>query len=246
MKKPIIGCLMNFEKGGDCFSNYDWYGIRENYFTSIQNAGGAGIAVPYDMNSISEYMSIIDGLIIIGGWDYDPSYYGEEIKNPDLYCGQHKNIRTMPEREQFDFAVLKAALESNKSILGICAGEQLMNIYFGGTLIQHIPDEVPNALEHLRPVPPDQVAHDVDVISGTLLHKCVGVKSFGVNSAHHQAVGKPGKGIVVNAHASDGVIEGVEYPDHKFCLGVEWHPEFEISEHDRNIMKAFVQSAKES
>ncbi len=244
MKKTIIGCLMNFEKGGDCFSDFDWYAIRENYFKAIQNAGGAGIALPYDMDSISEYMSIIDGLVIIGGWDYSPSYYGEDTKNPDLYSGKDKKIRTMPEREQFDFAILKAALEFDKSILGICAGEQLINIYFGGTLIQHIPDEIPNALEHLRPVPASQIAHDINVVSGTLLHKCVGVKSFGVNSAHHQAVGKPGKGIVVNAHAPDGVIEGVEYPDHKFCLGVEWHPEFELSEHDRNIMKAFVASAK--
>lgn len=244
MKKPIIGCLMNFEKGGACFSTFDWYGIRENYFTAIQNAGGAGIALPYDMAAIPEYMSFIDGLIIIGGWDYDPAHYGEKVKSPDLYSGTDKKIRLMPEREEFDFAILKAALESNKAILGICAGEQLMNIYFGGTLIQHIPDEIPGALEHLRPAPPDQVAHDVAVVEETLLHKCVGVKNFGVNSAHHQAVGKPGKGIVVNAYAPDGVVEGVEYPGHKFCLGVEWHPEFEISEHDRNIMKAFIKSAK--
>lgn len=235
---------MNFEKGGECFSTFDWYGIRENYFTAIQNAGGAGIAIPYDMQAIPEYMSIIDGLIIIGGWDYDPSYYGEEVKNPDLYSGENKKIRLMPEREKFDFSIMKAAFEANKSILGICAGEQLINIYFGGTLIQHIPDEVPNALEHLRPVPATQVAHDIEVVEGTLLHKCVGVKKFGVNSAHHQAVGKPGKGVVINSYAPDGVIEGVEYPDHKFCLGVEWHPEFEISDYDRKIMQAFVEAAK--
>jgi len=128
-------------------------------------------------------------------------------------------------------------------VLGICGGQQLLNVVLGGTLIQHIPDEVPDCLAHRQPNPRNEPGHTVRVILGTLLHRITGAANLAVNSAHHQAVKEVGPGLVIDAVAEDGVVEGIEDPRHRFCLGVQWHPEFEINEADRRIFRAFVEVA---
>jgi putative glutamine amidotransferase len=128
-------------------------------------------------------------------------------------------------------------------VLGICGGQQLLNVVLGGTLIQDIPDEVPGCVAHRQPNPRDEPGHTVRVIAGTLLHRITGAAGLAVNSAHHQAVKEPGPGLVINAVAEDGVVEGIEDPRRRFCLGVQWHPEFEINEADRRIFQAFVEAA---
>ena len=238
MKKPLIGIVMNYDDTGSYFSKYPWYALRENYFDSIRNAGGAPIALPYHLDSIPEYIDAIDGLIISGGEDYPPEFYGEKPVGDTL-----KLLKGG--RSEFDLKLLDAALKKDMPVLGICAGEQAINIYFGGTLIQHIPDSVPDALNHMKPNPPHEMSHSVDIVDGTLLKQCVGVSQYDVNSAHHQAVRVVGKGLVVNARSKDGIIEGVEHPDYAFCVGVEWHPEFELNE-DKALMKAFVNAALSS
>lgn len=238
MQKPIIGIVMNYDDKGEYFSSYPWYALRCNYFESVRNAGGAPVALPYHLDAIPEYVEMMDGLIIAGGEDYPPEFYGEEPVGDTL-----KLLKGG--RSEFDLKILGAALEKDIPILGICAGEQAINIYFGGTLIQHIPAAIPEALNHMKPNPPHEVSHDVSIVAGTLLSKCVGVDRYGVNSAHHQAVNVVGKGLVVNARAPDGIIEGVEHPGYKFCLGVEWHPEFELNE-DKALMKAFIDATLSS
>jgi putative glutamine amidotransferase len=120
-----------------------------------------------------------------------------------------------------------------------------LNVALGGTLIQHIPDEIPNCVAHRQPNPRNEPGHTVHVIGGTLLHRITGSDTLGVNSAHHQAVKTAGPGLVIDAVAEDGVVEGIEDPRHRFCLGVQWHPEFEINEADRRIFRAFVEVAGE-
>ena len=114
----------------------------------------------------------------------------------------------------------------------------------GGTLIQHIPDEVADALAHEQANPRTEPGHEVAVIEGTLLHRIVGVTRMPVNSAHHQAAKDAPAGVVVNAHAPDGVIEGIEAPSQRFCLGVQWHPEYAISDGDGRIFAAFVDACR--
>jgi len=128
-------------------------------------------------------------------------------------------------------------------LLGICGGQQLLNVALGGTLIQHIPDEVPDCLPHRQPNPRDEPGHTVRIIHGTLLHRVTGADSLDVNSAHHQAVKLAAPCLVIDAIAEDGVVEGIEDPSRRFCLGVQWHPEFEISEGDRRIFRAFMEIA---
>ena len=121
-----------------------------------------------------------------------------------------------------------------------------MNVIFGGTLIQHIPDEIENALPHEQPNPRHEAGHDIDVVQGTLLHRIAQSQiQVPVNSAHHQAIRDIAPGFIVNAVAPDGVIEGIELSDQgQFALGLQWHPEFHISDVDKSIFNHFIQAAK--
>jgi putative glutamine amidotransferase len=114
----------------------------------------------------------------------------------------------------------------------------------GGTLIQHIPDEVPGALAHEQPNPRDEPGHNVRISEGTRLTEIVGAAELAVNSAHHQAVKAVGPGVAVSAVAPDGVIEGIEDARRRFCLGVQWHPEFLLSDGDRRIFAALIDAAR--
>ena len=129
-------------------------------------------------------------------------------------------------------------------LLGICGGEQLLNIVLGGTLIQHVPDEVPGALPHEQPNPRTEPGHVVKVMPGTLLHRICGTTEIAVNSTHHQAVKAVGDGVAVNARAPDGVIEGIEVAERRFCLGVQWHPEYSIGAGDDRIFDAFIAACR--
>ena len=129
-------------------------------------------------------------------------------------------------------------------VLGICGGQQLLHVVLGGTLIQHIPDEVGGALAHEQPNPRTEPGHSVRVKKNTLLHRIVETDELDVNSAHHQAAKDAPDGIIVNATAPDGVIEGIEAPGYRFCLGVQWHPEYEISSGDSKIFEAFITACR--
>jgi putative glutamine amidotransferase len=121
-----------------------------------------------------------------------------------------------------------------------------LHVALGGTLIQHIPDAVPNALAHEQPNPRTEPSHNVTVIPGTLLHSIVETDIMAVNSAHHQAAADAPDGVVINARAPDGIIEGIEAPAYRFCLGVQWHPEYSISPNDDRILAAFVTACRNS
>ena len=156
---------------------------------------------------------------------------------------RHATVITKDRRTAFEFGVTKGALDQNKPVLGICGGQQLLNVALGGTLIQHIPDEIREPLAHEQPNPRNEPGHMVRVAPGTLLHRITGMDEIPVNSAHHQAVKDVAPDIVIDAVAPDGVVEGIEAPGRRFCLGVQWHPEFEIGEADRRIFRAFVEAA---
>lgn len=233
---PRIGITLDHETK-QTYSKLPWYALRENYCTAVSELGALPLPLPHAVAQVDEYLSLIDGLIITGGaFDVHPSLYGEE--------GIHETVSTKDNRTAFEYAITRGAVEKNIPVLGICGGEQLLNVVLGGTLIQHIPDSVEGALEHEQKNPRDQPGHEVRVARGSLLHRITGMERMNVNTAHHQAVGTPAPGAVVNATAPDGVIEGIEFPAQHFCLGVQWHPEYHVSPGDRKIFKAFVAAAR--
>ena len=183
------------------------------------------------------YLAGLDGLLVTGGaFDVDPALWGGGPPHP--------KVTLKPGRTDFEMAAVRAALAADKPVLGICGGQQLLAVAFGGTLIQHIPDEVAGALAHEQPNPRTEPGHEVAVAPGTLLSRIVGAPRMAVNSAHHQAVATAGTGAVVNAVAPDGVVEGVEHPGHRFALGVQWHPEYGVDPRDPAIFAAFVEACR--
>ncbi len=232
MTRPIIGITLDFEPPGG-YSKFPWYAVRENYCGAAAEAGGLPVTLPHEPDLAGEYLARCDALIVTGGaFDVDPALFDAETR--------HDSVTTKDRRTAFELAITRAAIDADMPVLGICGGQQLLCVVLGGTLIQHIPDEVPDALAHEQPNPRDQPGHKVAITPGTLLHRITGVAEMSVNSAHHQAVKGVADGTVINALAPDGVIEGIEAPGRKFCLGVQWHPEFGIDQGDARIFQALI------
>jgi putative glutamine amidotransferase len=183
---------------------------------------------------------MIDGLVLSGGSDVDPHYFGEE---------PHPKIGNItPERDKTEFLLTKAMLKRNKPILAICRGIQILNVAAGGKLYQDIASQYEGELiQHSQKAPRSYLAHSVQVTPGSLLAKSAGSESFRVNTFHHQAVSTVAPGFEVTAVASDGIIEGIESADYHFALGVQWHPESSYDEDiiSRNIFAAFIKACKE-
>ena len=232
MKKPLIALTLDYETSKG-YSKYPWYAIRENYFTSIEESGGIGVGIPHNMKDIVSLLHKIDGLVITGGnFDIDPNIFGES--------SVHKTVKLKENRTNFELLAAEIMLKQNKPVLGICGGEQLINVLYKGSLIQHIPDEIKNCIEHEQKNPRNEAGHSVTIQENTKLYSIISKQNIMVNSAHHQAIKVPGKGLIVNALSNDGVIEGIEDPTKTFCIGVQWHPEFFIQGSDNKLLKAFI------
>ena len=236
MAQPLIGLTLDHEPPGS-YSQFPWYAVRENYCTAVRNAGGLPVLLPHEPDCALAYLERIDALIVTGGgFDVDPALFGA--------ASRHPTVKLKERRTAFELAATRGALARDLPVLGICGGQQLLNVALGGTLIQHIPDEVPDGIAHRQPNPRDEPGHDVRIVPGTVLHRITQTTRLAVNSAHHQAVARAGDGVVVDAVAPDGIVEGIEDPRRHFCLGVQWHPEFELSDGDRRIFRALVMAAQ--
>ena len=176
---------------------------KENYISAVESCNAQAI-VKYIPDEDINY----DGLILCGGKDLDPYYYGQALNGS-------KNIDI--ERDRTEMSVTKKFLRTGKPILGICRGMQLLNVALGGTLIQHIPDSEKHRLEN------ETCVHEVIAQKNSIFENMYG-KSFFVNSIHHQAVGKIGQGLNITLRSVDGIIEGYEHIEKPY-LGVQWHPE---------------------
>lgn len=223
-RKPVIGLNCSY-KHDEKYAVRESF-IPERYYDSVAAAGGLPILLPPLDNGgdIKELLRLCDGLLLIGGDDINPARYGQE---------RHaKTCLILPRREEFDFALVGAALESRLPILAICQGCQVMNVALGGTLHQHVPDVYGEDVPHFRP---DEMRrkggermHRIRIEKGSLLHETVGAETLEVNSSHHQAADRPGEGLRVSARSADGVAEALEWKDpggRPFMLAVQWHPE---------------------
>ncbi len=231
MKKPIIGITLDNEKSGH-YSKFPWYAIRKNYLHSIEKFGGIPFPLFHTSTCIEDIFSLIDAVIISGGnFDINPSLYGKK----NYHSRSIKNLRT-----DFEIKICEMSLKQNIPILGICGGEQLLNVCCGGTLIQDIKEFNNNTLEHEQTNLRNQTSHSVEINKKTKLFNIINQSKIQVNSAHHQAVNQLGKNLIVSGLARDGIIESIESTAHDWCIGVQWHPEFLITKADKLLISNFV------
>jgi putative glutamine amidotransferase len=215
----------------------------EDYRQAVLHVG-AEVRIVDPNLAVDQALQDAGGLMLTGGDDVAPARYGES-KHPAV-------VEVEPERDDFEIALVQEARRRDLPIFAICRGVQVLNVAFGGSLVQDIPSQLAGALQHKLAVPPHQsyaLAHEVwfekDSLLGSLLKdRLSDADSCEVNSRHHQAVRQAAAGFRVTATAPDGVIEAIEDPAARFCLGVQWHPEnFWRTGEFRALFEGFVQAS---
>jgi len=233
MSKPLIGI------GSDVLVHE---GERDRafafmtYVDAVRRAGALPVVIPPQSENAADVVERLDGLLLAGGEDCDPSEYGEE-RHPSCAPMDHR-------RQSNDVALARVARERGIPTLGICLGLQVMNVASGGSLIQDIASSIETNIDHASE-PSDRHRHEVLIEDGTKLAKIIGERELDVNSSHHQAIGRVAEGLRVTAHAPDGVVEGLEDPAHPFYVGVQWHPEDMNGEDSAStLFGAFIEAAR--
>jgi putative glutamine amidotransferase len=221
MDRPVIGLCTALERAQ--WSVWDQAAVLlpRNYVDAVQRAGGLALLLPPDPRLVQEpgeLVAKLDGLLLAGGADIDPAIYGQ-VPHPQTQ-------ETVPERDAFEIALTRSAIERDVPVLGICRGMQLINVALGGSLTQDLPEHLGHE-QHRKVIGSfDGSDHDVDVLDGTLAMRVIGAARHGTKSHHHQGVDRLGEGLRVSAVSpADELIEAVELPDRAFVLGVQWHPE---------------------
>lgn len=237
MVRPVIGILLDFQERGT-FSERPHHALRQAYFDAVWKAGGLPMGLPYLPAATDDYVAACGGLIIPGGfYPFPLALYGEE---PDEGEAVHP-------RHAAEVPLVEAAIARDLPLLGICAGMQVLAAVSGATLIADLKRDYGTLIDHLKARPAEEAAHAVEIAPDTLLRRIVGCDEMLVNSAHNEAPRTVPAAVTVSARAPDGVIEAIERHDRRFCLGVQWHPEFFLDDGDPNLalFQALVEAARE-
>ncbi|MDN4073177.1 gamma-glutamyl-gamma-aminobutyrate hydrolase family protein [Fictibacillus terranigra] len=213
--------------------------LHQKYSEAIIQAGGLPVLLPSVDKTLTEQMiKQCDGIVLPGGDDVDPFYYQQHPK-PEL-----GTVNRM--QDAFEIHAVRFAEQNKKPLLGICRGMNILNVAFGGTLIQHIPAEAQQAIKHKQQAPRNVPTHEVVIKSNSLLYELTGTTTVQVNSFHHQSINSAAPPLLPCAFAPDGIVEAIEgrNRDH-FILGVQWHPEeLTASPEMLNLFQAFINAAK--
>lgn len=236
VSRPVIGLCTAVEQARWGAWDVPAALLPLNYVQSVQRAGGLALLVPPDPRGETdpdEILDLLDALILAGGTDVDPASYGHE---------RHTSVvHVTPERDTFEVALARRALERDLPFLGICRGMQIMNVARGGDLIQHLPDHL-GTRDHLRE-PGSFVGseHDVRLLDGSLAARAAGEELHTTLSHHHQAIDRVGEGLTVTGWSTDDALpEAIEIPQARFALGVQWHPE---ADEESRLIAALVAEA---
>jgi putative glutamine amidotransferase len=236
-KRPIVGLTTYRQPAQTGVWNVEAAFLPAEYFDSVNRAGGTAVLLPpqeLTAEAARELIAGLDALVVCGGRDVNPALYahapGEHTDEPD----------TM--RDAFEMALLSAAIETNLPFLGICRGQQVLNVHQGGTLIQHLPDIVGSNKYQLGKG--QFTMAEIEVNAGSVLSQALGGDAQVVGAVyHHQAIDQVGKDLRVVAKSQDDIVEAVELSGHGFGLAVQWHPEH--TPEDNRIFEALVAAAAE-
>lgn len=230
--RPIIGIT--------CITTDLAIGIGTSYINAIEHAGGTPVLLPLvrDNNCIEDFISLIDGLLLSGGVDVDPLFYGEE---PVPAMG-----KIDVDKDYVEMALISTALKLDLPILGICRGIQVLNVAAGGTLYQDIYANPGKILKHRQDAPGSYATHTLDVYESSKLMTIIKQTKIRTNSFHHQAVKEVAPGFITSAIARDNIIEGIESTSHRFVIGVQFHPElmWQNTPPVANLFSAFINATK--
>lgn len=231
MKRPRIGLTPDLFIGSGGEAEF---GTRRNYATAIRAAGGVPLLLPPGPD-VADLLDAVDALVVTGGLFALP---------PDLYGGPViPGFETDRERIGFELALIREALTRDMPYLGICNGMQLLAIALGGGMVHDIGTEITTPAHHAQHDAPDAPAHPVRVVAGTRISAYAQGNDLTVNSFHRQAV-RPHSAYAVAAEAMDGVVEAIELPSARFCIGVQWHPEYGISSADAALWRGLIAAAR--
>ena len=237
---PIIGISGSIivEEGGD-FPGFERAYVNDDYIQSVADLGAIPMILPlvYDDEIIKLQVESIDALILSGGHDVNPLLWQEQ---------PHTKLQAiLPKRDTFDMKLLEYALELKKPILGICRGEQVINVYAGGNLYQDLSLSKNSYIKHNQVHLPYAPTHNIEIIQNTKLYDILKEDSIVVNSFHHMAVKEVAPGYIVSAISKDGIVEGIEKEGEDFVLGVQWHPEMMRKDSGmKKIFKALINEAR--
>jgi putative glutamine amidotransferase len=230
--RPIIGIT--------CATKNSANSIGTRYTDAIEHAGGTPILLPMTQNDLclADFLSVIDGLLLSGGVDVDPFFYGEEPRP------EQGTIDVA--RDRAEMSLIPRAIEVDLPILAICRGIQMLNVAAGGTLYQDVSMASNTILKHRQEAPGSYATHAIDVRERSHLQSILGQSEIRVNSFHHQAVRDPASGFAVSAVACDGIVEGIESRHNSFVIGVQFHPELMWQNNPpiASLFVAFVNAAK--
>lgn len=241
MKKPIIGVVgsLSDESRANIMESTERVFISEKFINSVESAGGIPIILPHvhEIHDIEEQIDICDGIMLCGGMDIHPIYYGEE---------PHQNLGFVNSKEdEYQIKISRIALNWHKPILGICRGHQLLNVVCGGTLYQDMSEILSDNIKHDQISKRYEPYHSINIVSNSKLEKILGSSTL-VNSLHHQCIKELGTGLKATAYAKDGVIEAIEMPERDFVMGLQWHPEEMAMHRDENMLNIFREFIKKS
>lgn len=247
MGKPLIGITCNFDYKDDIGlqtrlgrEGEEWQFLSNSYISSVEKVGGVPIMIPVCgcVETVKEMAERLDGFLISGGNDVDPRIYGARAK---AYCGQ-----VIAKRDNQDISLVKYLLEkTQKPILGICRGIQVLNVASGGTLYQDLEKEGNFEHHFMDMYPKDAIVHEIRLEGASKIYHVYRKERIGVNSFHHQAVKSVGEGFMIAAISDDGVVEAIEKPGDRFVAGIQWHPEMMAdSKEQEQIFRAFVSACQ--
>lgn len=229
--KPIIGITASENGKGTS--------LKDTYVKRVLEAGGVPIILPSLLtDQIEQLLKRIDGLLLSGGGDIDPNYFGED---PHPYLGE-----VAPRRDGFEIALAKQALHMNTPILGICRGMQVLNVAAGGNMYQDLSKQrKEESIQHSQKAPTHHASHTVHLKGESLLKKLIGAEEVRVNSFHHQAVKNVPEPFIISARSNDDVIEAIESLTNNFVVGVQWHPEELMDVHSTKLFEKFIEESRE-